>query len=523
MLFKNASDSARYNIQAGRTAMVNLMKAVERGASIGCANRLAAGIIRPSPPLSRKIWSRIGLLRLICLAAALAGCAIFAEATAGSAQSLQNSQSLNTQPSDDSDAYTTTVAYVEQFYPLWFTYGQFQYGIPLGATNAFVAAEHVTPLYHFVVAINNDTLYTSIYFDLRAEPVIVTIPATTLRYTTLTLDPYGTAIEPGLPAAPGVYAFTGPEFSGTLPKEVTQVPMTIDFPSLYIRTVKYSPTGENLIDQGIAFQKSLLAQPLSAYLSNPLGGGTKILPESDFAVSFKLAADGLIALKPIAFLKQLQQAVAAPNTPPLSADEQDLSDHFNELFGSGDSQHDFSAGAQAAHAAIMSNYLTNTGSTNWIHFTNISNWGGDVLDRSSITEFLQLANGISTAAYYHTFSDSSGRALNGSNPRGYVLTFPAGELPDAALFWSLTAYTPYAIELIPNRAQKYVVASYLPDLEYNSDGSLSIYISTAKPPGVPTANWLPVLPGPFNIMLRVYGPQGDVADNTYVPPGIQRR
>jgi hypothetical protein len=36
--------------------------------------------------------------------------------------------------------------------------------------------------------------------------------------------------------------------------------------------------------------------------------------------------------------------------------------------------------------------------------------------------------------------------------------------------------------------------------------------------GVPEANWLPVPLGPFNIMLRVYGPEGGVADNTYVPP-----
>jgi hypothetical protein len=40
--------------------------------------------------------------------------------------------------------------------------------------------------------------------------------------------------------------------------------------------------------------------------------------------------------------------------------------------------------------------------------------------------------------------------------------------------------------------------------------------------GIPEANWLPVPLGPFNIMLRVYGPEGSVADNTYVPPGIAR-
>jgi hypothetical protein len=40
---------------------------------------------------------------------------------------------------------------------------------------------------------------------------------------------------------------------------------------------------------------------------------------------------------------------------------------------------------------------------------------------------------------------------------------------------------------------------------------------------VPMANWLPIPSGAFNIMLRVYGPQGTVEAGTYVPPGIQER
>jgi hypothetical protein len=54
----------------------------------------------------------------------------------------------------------------------------------------------------------------------------------------------------------------------------------------------------------------------------------------------------------------------------------------------------------------------------------------------------------------------------------------------------------------------------------NPDGSISIYMSQSQPPGVPAANWLPIPDGPFNVMLRDYGPAGSVANNTYVPPGI---
>ena len=34
---------------------------------------------------------------------------------------------------------------------------------------------------------------------------------------------------------------------------------------------------------------------------------------------------------------------------------------------------------------------------------------------------------------------------------GYQLTFPAGEIPQAKRFWSLTAYLPVSIPLVPNR------------------------------------------------------------------------
>jgi hypothetical protein len=52
---------------------------------------------------------------------------------------------------------------------------------------------------------------------------------------------------------------------------------------------------------------------------------------------------------------------------------------------------------------------------------------------------------------------------------------------------------------------------------------VSIYIARQLLAGVPMANWLPILPGAFNTMLRVYGPEGTVEDNTYVPPDIQKR
>ncbi len=60
------------------------------------------------------------------------------------------------------DPVTTTLNYVAQFYPLWFTYYQSQFA----STNRLVGPNRISPLYQIVVAINNDTLYASTFLDL---------------------------------------------------------------------------------------------------------------------------------------------------------------------------------------------------------------------------------------------------------------------------------------------------------------------------------------------------------------------
>jgi hypothetical protein len=428
------------------------------------------------------------------------------------------------QPGSTTDQFNITEDYVEQFYPLWFTYYQSEYS----ASDRLVGPVRISPLYQIVVAINDDTLYASTFLDLSSQPVVLTVPSTKVRYSILTLDPYGDVLDSGIPnGTSGVYALTGPGYTGSLPAGVTPIPLPLNHLAIIFRADKYSSTGKNQTAQAELFRKSLLMQTLSDWQSDPSGGAAAILPELLFAAPFKLAADTEIAKQPIAFLQQLQAAVASPNTPPLSTKQQALSKRFNALFAeAGSNTQEFAAGAQAAHMAILQQYLTHTDKNNWINFTNIGTWGqshNDALDRSAITEFIQFGNNFQAAAYYQAFSDVAGNALNGAGSQSYVLHIPKNKIPQAERFWSFTAYTPETIELVRNAAHKYEVASYTPGLHYNSDGSISITMATTLPPGVPEANWLPIPAGPFNIMLRVYGPEGNVADGPYAPPGIVKQ
>jgi hypothetical protein len=475
--------------------------------------------IQPSNGAVRAIATPRPFFLCSLISALMSACVFF-----GPGQSVAYAQKTS-----DKEAFETTVAYVVQFYPLWFTYNQ------AAVFNRLVGPERVTPLYQSVVAINVDTIYASAYLNLTGEPLILTIPPATNTYSILALDPYGDVFDSGIPPqTPGIYALIGTNgFNGTLPARSTPITNHLSFSTLIFRADKFSASGVDQTDGANEFRASLMLQTLSAYATNTTGGATDVLPEHVFAVPFKTIADNLIANDPIEFLRMLQQAVAASNTPPMSAEQQALSTKFDLLFGNGHfgprsnaKRSQFAAGARAAHELILERYLTQTGPNGWIHFTNIGHWGDAVDERSGITEFIQYANDISAAAYYHTFEDGKGSPLNGSNPHGYVLTFPAGGQPEAKRFWSLTAYTPDAIELVPNSADKYVVARYTPGLQTNADGSLSVYMTRDArelPAGVSTNNWLPVPHGPFNIMLRVYGPEGSVTNNTYIPPAINRR
>jgi len=100
-------------------------------------------------------------------------------------------------------------------------------------------------------------------------------------------------------------------------------------------------------------------------------------------------------------------------------------------------------------------------------------------------------NNHEAAAYFHTFLDGSGAPLDGST-HSCVLKFAKGQQPTAERFWSLTAYTPEAIELVQNKAGKYAVASYTPGLITAKDGSVTIVISTTPPADKKQQpNWLP--------------------------------
>jgi len=78
-------------------------------------------------------------------------------------------------------------------------------------------------------------------------------------------------------------------------------------------------------------------------------------------------------------------------------------------------------------------------------------------------------------------------------------------------WWSVSAYGADDF-LISNEFNRYSVS--MNSVARNADGNFAIVLSKTKA----EANWIPVIPGRFDLNIRLYSPQADVvADRAHIP------
>jgi hypothetical protein len=418
--------------------------------------------------------------------------------------------------------------YTIRYYPRFMTYFQQS----LSGVNRIAGPNRVGPQYGFVVSINVDTLYASFYLDLSQGPQIFTIPKTQVTYSLLTLDVFGDVFSTNIQAqTAGTYGLVPKGWTGKLPPGVTKITVPYPVTTWIIRGDKYSSTNQNQINQATAFRAHLRLASLQTYKKHPREGATKILPQAAFALRMKAIADDMVRVHTTHFFRVLQAALRSPATAPLSKSDLQLSKEFNRLFAKANTaaRHgnpgplsQMIQGARTAHAMIIHRWLSPTDTNHWIYFSNFANWHTAYLDRAAGNEYIQYGNNANAAGYYNAFTDGSGAPLNGSKVPAYTLTFAKKQIPQANRFWSLTAYLPRGNTLVPNAARKYEVARFTPGLVTNPNGSITIYIQATPPAAAQRPNWLPVPRGPFDLLLRIYGPQGNTSPGAkYVPPKIQ--
>jgi len=150
--------------------------------------------------------------------------------------------------------------------------------------------------------------------------------------------------------------------------------------------------------------------------------------------------------------------------------------------------------------------------------SRIGDPGSDYLLRASVARG-GYVNAPEEAIYPAAVRDRDGAALTGANT--YEIVFPKGQLPPVDAFWSLTPYAAPGFTLTDNPIRRYAIGDRTKGLKFDKDGALRIVLSAANP-GRAASNWLPIPPGPFVLVARLYMPRKEALDGRYALPPIVR-
>jgi hypothetical protein len=385
-----------------------------------------------------------------------------------------------------------------------------------------------------VVTPNSDTPYSFLWMDLRAEPMVLSVPVVEKdRYYAVQLEDgntfnYGYIGSRATGNDAGDYMVVGPDWKGETPPGIKKVfRSSTQFSIAGYRTQLFGPDD---IDNVKKVQAGYKAQPLSAYLGKPA-------PPAAPAIDFPKIDKDLVKSN---FFEYLDFAL---QFAPPGEDEKGIRAKLAKIgVGAGKTFdfHELPLGHRLEIAFGMKQgdkkvdeYLATAPKD--INGWKVGSWFGDraFFDGNWLLRAAGAKGGIYgndavEATYPLTRSDADGQPLDGSKAN-YTLTFAEGQLPPVNAFWSVTIYDGKTQLLIENPINRYLINSpMLPALKKGADGSLTIYIQKASPGADKEPNWLPAPEGPIYLAMRLYWPKTEPpsilppGEGSWQPPGVQR-
>ena len=378
-----------------------------------------------------------------------------------------------------------------------------------------------------VVRPNADTLYSSLWFDVGREPLILTLPNTQGRYHVIPLmdmwtDVFATLGTRTTGNEGGTVAIVGPNWRGTLPKGMRMVRSPTEMGWIIGRI---QTNGADDYAHVYTLQAGLKAAPLSVFGKN----AAIVTPKPDLDVDMKTPpVDQVAQLAPQAFFARFAELMK--RNPPHASDYAIVlrMERLGLVPGQGFDlskadpavQRGLTRAAAEAYPRIVNRRkaisLTRNG---WGSMgSNIGVYGNDYLQRAFIGFAGLGALPPEEAIYPMAPVDSEGKPLSGAS--NYVLHFEKDQIPPADAFWSLTMYGADQF-FVANPINRFAIGDR-DKLSFNPDGSLDLYIQNASPGADKDANWLPAPAGPFSMNLRLYLPQRRATDGSWTPPPVKR-
>jgi len=376
---------------------------------------------------------------------------------------------------------------------------------------------------------NSDTPYSMAGLDLRAEPVVLTVPPVEEgRYFSVQLiDAYTFNFNYIGSRATGndggTFLLTGPGWKGEVPEGITKViPVETQLVLAAYRTQLFRPSD---IDNVKNVQAGYKVQTLSEFLGQP---SPPAAPKIDFVKP--LTPEEQVTSPE--FFNILNFALQFCPTHP---SEKDLMARFAKIgVGAG---LNFDAGKlapemkQAIEAGMADGWQALADLQKQVDAGEVTS--GDMfgtreyLKNNYLYRFAAAKLGIygnsKQEAMYPIFSvDDAGEKLDGSKHR-YALHFAPGQLPPVNAFWSLTMYELPESLLVANSLNRYLINSpMLPELKRDEDEGLTIYFQHESPGKDKESNWLPAPNGPFWVIMRLYWPKQEALDGRWITPSVKR-
>ena len=382
-----------------------------------------------------------------------------------------------------------------------------------------------TPADKQFVTPNSDTPYSYIWFDLRAEPVVVSMPKIdqdryyTAQLVDLQLFNFAYLGTRSYGNDGGDFLIAGPDWQGDQPKGVTAViRCETQFAYALIRTQLFNAAD---LDNVHRIQDGYKVQTLSKYL------GTATPPAAAAIDWPEPSANMSSSPEMFEYLNFLLQ-FSAPHPS-----ESELRARFAELgIGAGmqfqfaefplEIQDSIEAGINevTGDEALMMARLNSLEITSADLFGSRESLNNEYMYRYMGAKLGIYGNTASEAVYPGYFIDVNGRAPDASKTR-YVLRFEKGQLPPASAFWSITMYDGKTKHLVANSLDRYLLNSTMLDsFTFADDGSLSIMVQKDSPGADKQANWLPAPDGPLYIIMRIYFPKAEALNGSWKKPDL---
>lgn len=387
-----------------------------------------------------------------------------------------------------------------------------------------------TAEYRDVPGANTDTLYTMVWLDVSKEPWMFSIPDMGDRYYMMQmLDGWTNVFQ-----SPGTrttgekaqkYAITGPGWSGTLPKDVTEFKSPTGLVWILGR-IYCTGTPEDYAKVH-ALQDKFSVVPLSSYgkpyapppaqvdtsldMKTPVAAQVQALSVNDyFSYLAKLLKTNPPAAQDSAIVAQMARIGLVPgqdfDRSKLSAYDEEALNPVTKL------------GLMKMVKRVQDQHPIN----GWLVFgSEVGNWGSDYLLRATTAWLGPGWNLPADAVYPLSKKDTNGNDYNGAEHK-YVLHFDEGQFPPVKGFWSLTMYDENNF-LAPNPLNRYTL-SQRDKFVSNPDGSVDLYLQADSPGEAKETNWLPAPKAKFGLMFRLYWPKErppSIIDGTWKPPAIK--